>query len=112
MLRHGRLVRLRGGALRTLHEHRRAPALPRGPGRGGGDDHRGDRRFLPTADSARNRPPGPASAGDHPGRTAGSVPDAVVLSYDKHLWSQCTWAGYLRACVAMLITKIAQVGPR
>ena len=31
--------------------------------------------------------PGPASAGDHPGGTAGSVANAVILSYDRHLWS-------------------------
>ena len=35
--------------------HRRAPALPRRPRRGGGHDHRGDRRFLPAADRARDR---------------------------------------------------------
>ena len=60
-------LRLRGGALRTVDAHRRTPALPSRPGRAAGDDHRGDRRFLPAADSARHRQACPASAGDRPG---------------------------------------------
>ncbi len=61
LLRHGRLVRLRGRALRAVHADRRTPPLPRRPGRAAGHDHRRDRGLLPSADRPRDRP-----AGRHP----------------------------------------------
>ena len=61
LLRHGRLFRLRGGALRALQAHRQHSPLPRSPGRSGRHGRRDDRGVLPSADSARDRAAGPAS---------------------------------------------------
>ena len=44
------------------------------------DDHRGDRRFLPAADSARDRAAGPASAGIGPSGRGGAVPSLAWLN--------------------------------
>ena len=55
LLRHGRIVRLRGRALRAVHAHRRdAPVPGRAPGTPGDADRR-HRRLLPPADRARHR---------------------------------------------------------
>ncbi len=68
-------IRLRGGTLRAVHEHWRAQALSRHPGRGERRDHRCDRCLLPAADSARNGAARPASAGNLP-----SFPTASALT--------------------------------
>ena len=66
LLRHGGLVRLRGGALRRLDEVRRAGA-PAGGARGGQVDADHLRRLqLPRADRPGDRPPGAAPRPGHP----------------------------------------------
>ena len=53
LLRHGRLVRLRGRALRPLDADRRAAAVPRAPRRRARHAGRGHRRVVPAADRPR-----------------------------------------------------------